>query len=84
MSKGKLTLSLDKEMNQLAHRTARLSGKSISTLLKEYLLQEERKIQSRQVSSSIEKWIGLLKTSKTYKELREEQIGFKIEKYNNK
>jgi hypothetical protein len=82
MPKGKLTLSLDKEVSQLAHRTARLSGKSISTLLKEYLLQEERKINSHEVSPSVVKWIGLLKTSKTYKELREEQIGFKIKKYN--
>ncbi|MBI3351096.1 MAG: hypothetical protein HY036_00810 [Nitrospirae bacterium] len=49
MPKGKLTLSLDKEVNRLAHRTARLSGKSISTLLKEYLLQEERKINSHEV-----------------------------------
>ena len=82
MPKGKLTLSVDKEVNQLAHRTARLSGKSISTLLKEYLLQEERKINSHEVSPSVAKWIDLLKTSKTYKELREEQIGFKIKKYN--
>ncbi len=83
MSKAKLTLYVDKGISKLAHRRAKLTGKSISTLVKEYFIQKENEIKNKDISPDVAKWIGILDTQKTYKELREEQIIFKMRRYEN-
>ena len=83
MSKAKLTLYFDEGISKLAHRRAKLSGKSISTLVKEYFVQKEKEIKSAEISDAVAKWIGILNTQKTYKELREEHIISKLKRYEN-
>ncbi len=83
MSKDKLTLYVDEEMNKLAHQTAKLSGKSISMLLREYLISKRKEISSKEISSKVSKWIGLLETHKSYKQLRDEHMSDKLKTYEN-
>ena len=45
MSKAKLTLYIDEHTSKLAHSRAKLSGKSISTLVNEYFIQKEKEIK---------------------------------------
>ncbi len=65
MSKSKLTLYMDEKITKLAHKTSRLSGKSISSMVQEYFIQKEKEIKSRDISPSVSKWIGTLKTKKS-------------------
>ena len=83
MAKAKLTLYIDEDINKLAHRRAKLSGKSISTLVKEYFVQKEKEIKSKEISDAVAKWIGILDIQKTYKELREEHINSRLKRYEN-
>jgi predicted HicB family RNase H-like nuclease len=79
MSKAKLTLYVDEKISRLAHKTAKLSGKSISTMIKDFFLEKEKAALS--VSPAVAKWIGLLKTKKSYKQLREQHIQSLLRKY---
>lgn len=81
MSKAKLTLYVDQETSALAHKTARLKGKSISVLVKEYFLEKEKEIRSREISHSVSQWIGVLDTDKTYKALRDEQVESRLKRH---
>lgn len=83
MPKAKLTLYMDEDITKLAHRTARLSGKSVSNMVEEYFIQKEKKAQSKEVSSSVSKWIGILKTKKTYKKLRDDYVDSRLRRYEN-
>jgi hypothetical protein len=83
MPKSKLTLYLDENITRLAHKTAKLSGKSISTMVREYFLQKEREARSKEISPSVSKWIGILKTKKHYKKLRDEYVDSRLQKYEN-
>ncbi|MBI4690365.1 MAG: hypothetical protein HY754_08885 [Nitrospirae bacterium] len=81
MSKAKLTLYVDDNIAKLAHRTARLAGKSISIMVKEYFIQKDRETHTNGVSPAVSKWIGILTTKKTYKKLRDEYIDYRLKKY---
>lgn len=83
MSKSKLTLYMNKDITELAHKTAKLSGKSISTMVKEYFVKKERGTRSKEISPSVFKWVGLLKTKKSYKQLRDDHITSRLKKYEN-
>lgn len=83
MPKSKLTLYMDEDITKLAHKTAKLSEKSISTMVKEYFIQREKEVRSKEISPFVSKWIGVLKTKKPYKELRDEHIASRLKKYEN-
>lgn len=83
MPKSKLTLYMDKDTTKLAHKTAKLAGKSISTMVKEYFVQKERGVRSKEISPSVSKWIGVLKTKRPYKKLRDEYVVSRLQKYEN-
>ena len=83
MSKAKLTLYIDEYTSRLANRRAKLSGKSISTLVKEYFVQKEKEIKSAEISDAVAKWAGILDTQKTYKELRDEHIISRLRRHEN-
>lgn len=83
MAKAKLTLYMDENITKLAHKTAKLSGKSISTLVKEYIVQKTKKVWSGEISPSVSRWIGILKTKKSYEKLRDEHIASRLQKYEN-
>ena len=81
MSKAKLTLYVDEDIAMLAHKTAKLTGKSISNMVKEYFVQKGREARTEDVSPSVSKWIGILSAKKTYKKLRDEHIDYRLKKY---
>lgn len=83
MTKTKLTLYVDKEVSEVAKKVANLSGKSISTLVKDYFIEKAKKIEQLKTIDSVNKWVGILDTQKTYKKLREELIAEKLKKYEN-
>lgn len=72
MSKTKLTLYIDEKTGELAKKTAKLSGKSISALVQEFFRQKARTPSDIHIDAAVMKWIGVLKSKKAYKELREE------------
>ncbi len=78
MSKTKLTLYIDENINKLAHKTAKLKDQSISNIVKEYFVQKEKEQNINEISESVSKWIGILHTKKTYKKLRDEYIESKL------
>jgi len=81
MAKTKLTLYVDKEIIKNARKISKLSGKPISVLVTEYFIKEAKQIKDIYINESIKEWIGILNTSKTYEELRDELVAEKIEKY---
>ncbi|MFH1288352.1 MAG: DUF6364 family protein [bacterium] len=83
MSKAKLTLYIDKDVGRMAKKTARLSGKSLSTIVKEYFIFREIQIKKIEIPKSIAKWIGMMGNNKSYKELRNQYIDGRLEKYEN-
>lgn len=83
MAKTKLTLYVDKETSELAKKISAYRGKSVSELVSGYFNSEAYKINDLRIADSVSKWIGIIETDKTYKELKEEIITDKIEKYEN-
>jgi len=83
MPKAKLTLYMDEDITKLAHKTARLSGESISNMVKKYFIKREKKTRSGEIPDAVSKWIGMLKTKKTYKKLKDEYIDSRLRKYEN-
>ncbi|MBI5206843.1 MAG: hypothetical protein HY934_03535 [Candidatus Firestonebacteria bacterium] len=81
MAKTKLTLYIDKEIGVMAKKSARLSGKSISTLVKEYFVIKNKQTNKIEIPESIYRWIGIMDNIKTYKELRDNYIDERLEKY---
>jgi len=81
MTKTKLTLYVDKEISEIAKKIAKLSGKPISTLVKEYFTDKAKQIEQTYIEESVKEWIGVLNTSKNYEELREEIVAEKLKKY---
>ena len=83
VTKTKLTLYVDKETSELAKKIAAYKGKSVSELVSGYFTSEAYKINDLRISDSVSKWIGIIETDKTYKELKEEITTEKIKKYEN-
>ena len=81
MPKSKLTLYIDEDTNRWAHRTAEISGRSISAMVKEYFIEKAKQIRSKPISPSVLRWVGVLKTPKSYKELRDEAVKSHLRKY---
>jgi hypothetical protein len=81
VSRTKLTLYVDKDIARLAHKTARLSGQSISNIVQDYFIEKGRRAHSKEISASVSKWIGILETRKTYKDLRGEHVDNRRLKY---
>ncbi|MBI5194723.1 MAG: hypothetical protein HZA10_00205 [Nitrospirae bacterium] len=81
MPKSKLTLYMDEDITRLAHKTAKLTGKSVSVMVKEFFLQREKESQSKEISPFVSRWIGMLRTKKSYKALRDEHIASRLKKY---
>jgi hypothetical protein len=80
MVKTKLTLYVDKNISEKAKIISDISGKSISAMVSEYFNYKEEEFLKHKISESTTKWIGIAKTDKTYKELRDESISDKITK----
>lgn len=81
MPKEKLTLYMDEKTSRMAHQVARSTGKSISELVREYTLRLYEQIESGGVSPDVTKWIGILKTKKGYRALRDDFIRERLKRY---
>ena len=81
MSKEKLTLYVDQKTSRMAHEVAGSLGKSISELVREFTVKMYQEIESGDISASISKWIGALKTKKGYKPLRDQIIQDRLQRY---
>ena len=81
MSKEKLTLYMDQEISRMAHEVAGSLGKSVSELVREFTVKTYQEIESGEISPSISKWIGILKTRKGYKPLRDQIIRNRLQRY---
>ena len=78
MTKTKLTLYVNKDISEKAKKISNISGRSISAMVSDYFNYKEEEFLKHKISESINKWIGIAKTDKTYKELRDELISDKI------
>lgn len=83
MQKSKLTLYVEEEISRLAHKAAKRTGKSISVMVKEYFIQQEKRGKTLPVSPAVQQWIGILKTGKSYKRLRDDHFGDLLKKHEN-
>ncbi len=81
MTKAKLTLYVDEDVSELAHKTAKLSGQSISRLVQNFFLRKGRMMRETEISPSISAVAGTLRTKKTYSELRDELVQARLDKY---
>lgn len=83
MSKTKLTLYIEEEIGRIAHKTARLSGKSISNMVGDYFVKKSKMAAEPEISPAIADWVGILHTKKTYRKLRDDLISARLKKYEN-
>ena len=81
MSREKLTLYIDKKTSRMAHQVADSLGKSVSELVREFTGKMYREIESGEISPAISKWIGVLKTKKGYKPLRDQIRNDRLKRY---
>ncbi len=81
MAKTKLTLYIDEETGRIAKRTAKLLGKSVSALVQEFFKQKARSYGDIDIDESVKKWTGIIRSKKSYKELRETIATERLKKY---
>lgn len=79
--KEKLTLYMNEKSNRQAHELAQLLGKSVSELVREYTVELSQKLKVKKISPGVSKWVGILKTNKSYKQLRDEYIKARLKRY---
>ena len=91
MSKTKLTLYVDKEISEKAKRISKITGKSISGIVSDFIYKQDLNLKNttnHMVSEKVEKWIGVsntkaVKPDESYKELRDKMYEEKLKKYEN-
>jgi len=83
MSKTKLTLYVDKEVSEKAKRLSKISGKSISSIISDFIYRQKLENNDFKISEKVKKWVGIAdaKEKKEYKELRDIIFKEKIKKY---
>ena len=81
MSKTKLTLYIDKEVIDKAKRMSKIMGKSISNLVTDFINEQYPITQDFKISEKVSKWAGFAQSDKDYKELRDEVMEEKLERY---
>lgn len=81
MPKTKLTLYVDKDTSKLAKNISKISGKSVSELFSDYFAEKAGKLAELTISDRVQKWVGIIESPKSYKELRDELVTNKIKKY---
>jgi hypothetical protein len=81
MSKTKLTLYIDKEVIERAKKMSKIMGKSISNLVTDFINEQYPVGRDFKISEKVSKWAGFASSDKEYKELRDEVIEDKIERY---
>lgn len=81
MRSKKLTLYMEEKTSRLARKVSRLSGKSISALVKEFIHTQARKSGNLEISPDVSRWMGAVESDRTYKALRDELTADRLKKY---
>jgi hypothetical protein len=81
ISKTKLTLYIDKEVIERAKRISKVMGKSISNLVTDFINEQYLITRDFKISEKVSKWTGFASSDKEYKELRDEVMEDKMERY---
>ena len=82
MKNRTISIHFDAETYKIAEKLAKLAKKSIPEMIKE-MIKTKGRSSYPEISKSVKKISGIIKTDKDYKELREMIIDEKIEKYEN-
>lgn len=81
MAKEKLTLYVEEEVSAAAHQIAKTSGRSISAMVEDFLKQRNGDQSGKSVPKNVSRWIGFLRTKKTYRQLRKEHLESRRKRY---
>ena len=81
MRKTKLTLYIDKEVIDRAKKMSKIMGKSISNLVTDFVNEQYPVKQDFKISEKVSKWSGFASSDKDYKELRDEVMKDKMDRY---
>jgi len=81
MGKTKLTLYVDEEVSQKAKKISKLTGKSISSLVSDFLNNLDLSNHDFKVSEKVSRWQGIASSDKSYKKLRDEVFEEKLKNY---
>ncbi|MHB1253374.1 MAG: DUF6364 family protein [Candidatus Humimicrobiaceae bacterium] len=83
MSKTKLTLYVDKEISEKAKKISKITGKSISNIISDFIYKQDSESNNFKISEKVEKWVGIanLKSEESYKILRDKIYEEKLKKY---
>lgn len=81
MKKIKLTLSIDEELIKKARAISKIKDTSISSMFSEYIESKDSDNHNSKISEKVSRWIGIAKSEKSYKELRDEKFNDELNKY---
>jgi len=83
MNKTKLTLYVDKEISEKAKKISKITGKSISNIVSDFIYKQYLESNNFEISEKVEKWIGIAnsKAGESYKKLRDRIYEEKLKKY---
>jgi hypothetical protein len=80
MKNRTISIHFDAETYKIAEKLAKLANKPIPEMIKE-MIKTKGRVSYPEISKSVKKISGIIKTDKNYKELREMIMDEKIEKY---
>jgi len=83
MSKTKLTLYVDKDISDKAKKISKITGKSISGIISDFIYKQDLENNNYMISEKVEKWVGIANSreDKSYKKLRDKIYEEKLKKY---
>jgi len=81
MGKTKLTLYVNKEISEKAKKISKITGRSISSLVSEFICKQDINNNNLKISEKVSRWIGVAKSEESYKELRDKTYEEKLKKY---
>ena len=67
--------------SRMAHQVAASLGKSISELVRKFTVKMHQSLRDGEISPEVRKWVGALKTRKSYRVLRDEHIAERMKRY---
>ncbi len=83
MSKTKLTLYVDKEISEKARKISKITGRSISSIVSDFIYKSDLENRSFIISEKVEKWLGIAgsKGDESYKKIRDKVYEEKLKRY---
>ena len=80
MAKTKLTLYVDKDISKKAKKISKITGKSISSIVSDFIYRQDLENSDYVISEKVEKWVGIAgsKPDESYKKLRDQAFEEKL------